>query len=599
MFSEPLSEILSAIIRQGMVSYNKGDYRGCAKVYIYSAEQTLSQKEGMFGTREGQVLKRRIDEAKEIIEKDPMDAAWAMRRAFDTVLAGSRDASSVGSSKSGNGSVTKSPRSLQKTVSPPGSPRSPGKGESEISTKRFDAIVNSMKLSPNTPDIQRGGCLALAGKFSPPLKGEARAVATRFVKEMEGVDMVLEIMEKWEDDQPMQEAAIRLLCCLTFVPGARPAMNDSGAVTSVSKALERFPSDMTIKAVATPFMNAMMTTMLKGVAPKEERDGMKRSGSRQSITSIGSQSAAGTLFDENISKEQVRNMFTLWNQSLASGDSRLVARRYAKDAVLLPTVSDEARTTPEGIKDYFDHFLALKPQGVILEGHIKIGEGWAQDAGIYEFTLGVDGTKVRARYSFVYNYDRSVGRWLIGHHHSSGMPEASKEPVSDITEDEVQNLFHLWNDALDTGDAALVAKRYAKNAVLLPTVSDEARTTPERIEDYFVHFCAKKPQGVILESHVTIGKNWCKDVGIYEFTMGTDGSKVAARYSFVYVWEDGSWKISHHHSSGMPEGGSGVVRRDSKSIPGTVPMFSDEDSVFTMTEYEEFFIHNVEIPEAA
>jgi hypothetical protein len=54
-------------------------------------------------------------------------------------------------------------------------------------------------------------------------------------------------------------------------------------------------------------------------------------------------------------------------------------------------------------------------------------------------------------------------------------------------------------------------------------------------------------------SFVQIGTNWCKDSGIYEFTMGATGAKVKARYSFVYVYEDGQWKIAHHHSSQMPE----------------------------------------------
>jgi hypothetical protein len=39
-----------------------------------------------------------------------------------------------------------------------------------------------------------------------------------------------------------------------------------------------------------------------------------------------------------LSEGQVRALFYLWNGALASGDSRVVARRYAEDAVLLPTV---------------------------------------------------------------------------------------------------------------------------------------------------------------------------------------------------------------------------------------------------------------------
>ena len=90
------------------------------------------------------------------------------------------------------------------------------------------------------------------------------------------------------------------------------------------------------------------------------------------------------------------------------------------------------------------------------------------------------------------------------------------------------------SSALATEDPAKVAKRYAKAGVLLPTVSDTPRTDEASITDYFVNFLKLKPQGEILESYVTIGNNWCQDVGIYEFTMGATGKKVRGRYSFVY-----------------------------------------------------------------
>jgi len=253
----------------------------------------------------------------------------------------------------------------------------------------------------------------------------------------------------------------------------------------------------------------------------------------------------------DISDDEVRSLFELWNDALQTGSSSIVAKRYAKDPCLLPTVSDTPRTDFDTIKDYFDAFLLKKPSGTILEGKITKGINWAQDCGIYEFSMGADGSKVKARYTFVYVYED--GEWRISHHHSSVMPEGISI-AAPMTKDRVRNLFQLWNDALATGDSATVAARYAKEAVLLPTVSDEARYSNDRIQDYFDSFLLKQPQGEILEGEIVMGTNWAQDCGIYEFTMGVNGSKVMGRYSFVYVLEDGEWKISHHHSSVMPEG---------------------------------------------
>ncbi|KAL7525596.1 hypothetical protein ACHAWF_001433, partial [Thalassiosira exigua] len=270
-----------------------------------------------------------------------------------------------------------------------------------------------------------------------------------------------------------------------------------------------------------------------------------------STTTAASAPSSTKAPSKDITEKEVRALFELWNSALATGDSRIVADRYIKRPMLLPSVSDQPRTDFDSVKDYFDAFLLKKPQGKILEGSIYIGDGWASDTGIYEFTMGATGDKVKARYS--YNYVMEDGVWKIQHHHSSVMPEeiAMGKP---ITEEDVRGLFSLWNDALATLDPKKVAARYAKKGVLLPTVSDTPRSDFTSIEDYFVNFLKNKPQGEILESHVTIGHNTCSDVGIYEFTMGATGAKVKGRYSFVYVFEDGEWKIDHHHSSVMPEG---------------------------------------------
>ena len=77
-----------------------------------------------------------------------------------------------------------------------------------------------------------------------------------------------------------------------------------------------------------------------------------------------------------------------------------------------------------------------------------------------------------------------------------------------ITKQEVRKLFDLWNDALKTKDPDVVAQRYSKEGVLLPTLSDVPRNDYAGIRDYFVHFCEKGPVGKILEGEIFVGNNW-------------------------------------------------------------------------------------------
>jgi len=119
---------------------------------------------------------------------------------------------------------------------------------------------------------------------------------------------------------------------------------------------------------------------------------------------------------------------------------------------------------------------------------------------------------------------------------------------------DVLGLFDQWNTALSTLNPDTVTALYADNAVLLPTFSNQVRHNHEEIRDYFVGFLQKSPQGVVDEFNVNIlSDTHVTNSGVYTFTFG-DGSKVSARFSYLYVASDDGWKILQHHSSAMPEG---------------------------------------------
>lgn len=122
-------------------------------------------------------------------------------------------------------------------------------------------------------------------------------------------------------------------------------------------------------------------------------------------------------------------------------------------------------------------------------------------------------------------------------------------------EADIAALFTRWNDSLKTGDAKEVAKNYADDAILLPTVSNKVRLTNDERIDYFEHFLEGKPTGSIDTSHIVINCNDAMDVGTYTFKFA-DGSEVQGRYTFTYKWDGKEWLISSHHSSAMPETGA-------------------------------------------
>jgi uncharacterized protein (TIGR02246 family) len=121
----------------------------------------------------------------------------------------------------------------------------------------------------------------------------------------------------------------------------------------------------------------------------------------------------------------------------------------------------------------------------------------------------------------------------------------------------VEAQFKRFTDAWATGDAKKVTELFADDAVLLATVSNTFRTTPDQITDYFNYFLRNKPVARVDESVIRLGCDAAARFGNWtiDLTDPQTGAKstVSARFTFIYRFEDGQWVIDHLHSSQMPE----------------------------------------------
>jgi len=121
------------------------------------------------------------------------------------------------------------------------------------------------------------------------------------------------------------------------------------------------------------------------------------------------------------SKKKIASLFDRWNKSLKTGNPDKIIANYAKNSMLLPTLSNKPRLTFADKKNYFKSFLKNKPSAKINTRKIEVGFDIAFDTGIYTFIFAKTKTIVKARYTFTYCFDGN--KWLISSHHSSKMPE--------------------------------------------------------------------------------------------------------------------------------------------------------------------------------
>jgi uncharacterized protein (TIGR02246 family) len=143
-------------------------------------------------------------------------------------------------------------------------------------------------------------------------------------------------------------------------------------------------------------------------------------------TSVYARSGEASQRCAAIDTKGVEALFVQWSEALEDPTATKVVALYANDATLLPTVENGPYTKADGLKNYFVHFVALKPVPTIdqTKRFIKIGCNVAYDIGLYSFEVNGEHTPnretIKARYTFIYKWDGK--RWLIAHHHSSAEP---------------------------------------------------------------------------------------------------------------------------------------------------------------------------------
>ena len=116
--------------------------------------------------------------------------------------------------------------------------------------------------------------------------------------------------------------------------------------------------------------------------------------------------------------QKANELITAWKEAVISADPQAVLNRYQDNAVLVPTVSNQARGNQAERLDYFNHFL--KNAFISIEhdtSHCQETADALIASGHYHFKNAEK--TVGARYTYV--FDKASG--LIVHHHSSLLPE--------------------------------------------------------------------------------------------------------------------------------------------------------------------------------
>tara|TARA_B100000886_G_scaffold102520_1_gene68104 strand:+ start:414 stop:767 length:354 start_codon:yes stop_codon:yes gene_type:complete len=113
------------------------------------------------------------------------------------------------------------------------------------------------------------------------------------------------------------------------------------------------------------------------------------------------------------------------------------------------------------------------------------------------------------------------------------------------------DLLYTWVEKIKSNNAIDVTDLYHQDGLLLGTFSNFERKGKEQILDYFNELFSLKIDVRIKTKHVHKTKSLFTVSGLYDFTV--ENKQIEARYSFIFLKVDHTWKIILHHSSLKPK----------------------------------------------
>ncbi len=111
-----------------------------------------------------------------------------------------------------------------------------------------------------------------------------------------------------------------------------------------------------------------------------------------------------------------------WTEAVASGQVEEILDLYAKDAILVPTLSNEIVVTEDGRRRYFEFFLSDGGPACTVdrtETRIDRKLGTVVIGGIYTFCFSRETGEEWVPARFLFTFEEIGARWLITGHHSS------------------------------------------------------------------------------------------------------------------------------------------------------------------------------------